>query len=438
MTRRGPGDSTSLDVTVPTDPFMGQYTNTQGSKYISVLKNSPLNTYTTQNPTKRKDNYGSKTIQINKKTIKTIIQKRNESSQKKFNEWNDRPNERRNKTLMPCYHPMQAWHSKVKNDSGKRSLVFNSTQAYQSDNPIEIQCGQCIGCRLERSRQWAIRCLHEASLHEDNCFITLTFSEEGLQQRENDYIKINKKRKKPKPLPRKDSVFTEDNQLFMKKLRKKYGSDIRFYHCGEYGDANKRPHYHSLLFNFDFPDKKLLTIKNGERHYVSEILEGTENYKINHSHLFKNDNHKKIKGLWPYGMCIIGDVTFESAAYVARYIMKKKFGKQAEEHYKGRKPEYTTMSRNPGIAKKWFDKYKTDLYPSDFIVVNRNKCNVPKYYDKLLEKYFTFEYEVLKDKRIDNMDVHHPDLTEDRLAVREIVQTKRLEQLVRNHDREKG
>jgi hypothetical protein len=275
---------------------------------------------------------------------------------------------------MACFKPIEAWYSKEVNPSGKRSLVFTAKYGEDPDRPIEIACGQCIGCRLERSRQWALRCMHEASLYEDNCFLTLTFNDESLSNRE---------------FP--ESLDVRDFQLFMKRLRKRFGDGIRFFHCGEYGEKYSRPHYHACIFNFDFPDKELWRVdpKTGVRLYRSRELEK----------------------LWPYGYSSIGDVTFESAAYVARYITKKQTGQDSEKHYivvdeetgelvGYRKPEYITMSRRPGIGKEWFDKFKTDVYPSDSIHVNGKKFRPPKYYDKLFQDSNPYEFDEIKEKRL--------------------------------------
>ena len=192
---------------------------------------------------------------------------------------------------MPCYHPLKGYKSKERNKSGKRSIVFNIKEGLY-DQHVTVPCGQCIGCRLERSRQWAIRCSHEAQMHEKNCFITLTFSDEHL--------------------PEDRSVDVRHFQLFMKRLRKRYGDGIRFFHCGEYGDHFGRPHYHACIFNHDFEDKKIWKQSgSGEIIYRSASLEE----------------------LWPYGYSSVGEVTFESAAYVARYITKKVTGDPAQEHY---------------------------------------------------------------------------------------------------------
>lgn len=298
---------------------------------------------------------------------------------------------------MACYHPLTAWYSKDINPSGKRSLVFSAKNALQPDDPLEIACGQCIGCRLERSRQWAIRCLHEAQTWDSNCFITLTFSPAALNERQ---------------VP--DSLDIRDFQKFMKRLRKKFGAGIRYFHCGEYGEHYARPHYHACLFNFDFPDKEPWKVVNGNTLYISPTL----------------------AELWPYGFSTIGDVTFESAAYVARYIMKKVTGEPAAEHYGDRKPEYTSMSRRPGIGSTWFDQFKSDVYPSDFIVLNGRKMRTPKYYDKLLDQLDPVELDYIKEHRLAEGARWSENNTPERLAVREQVQKLRLERLQRNHDEE--
>lgn len=295
---------------------------------------------------------------------------------------------------MSCYRPLQAYYGYL-GASGKSQIVFK--QPDFDARPLKVPCGRCIGCRLDRSRNWAIRCTHEAEMHDRNCFITLTFSPYALSLRENPW-----------------TLDVDDFQRFLKRLRKKFvpkcpfpkkhpmrsawfqANGIRFFHCGEYGDLNGRPHYHSLIFNFDFPDKYLFKItKSGCRLYRSPALEK----------------------LWPYGHSSIGEVTFESSAYVARYCMKKITGAAAEEHYwrvdyntgEGHilKPEYTTMSRNPGIASSWLDEYLGDVYPKDFVSRRTSKgvfnMRPPRFYDSRYELLYPGDYTVLKDVRQDYM-----------------------------------
>jgi hypothetical protein len=292
---------------------------------------------------------------------------------------------------MPCYSPIRAYRSRdgINPDTGKWPIVFNIYDGY-GDLPIDVPCGQCIGCRLERSRQWAIRCVHEASLYDNNCFVTLTFDDDHLDKN----LSLNKR----------------DFVLFMKKLRFKFGQGIRFFHCGEYGFLLQRPHHHVILFNFDFPDKYLWDIRNGNRLYRSPELEA----------------------LWPYGFSSIGDVTFESCAYVARYIMKKVTGKNAGSHYNGREPEYITMSRRPGIAREWFDKYQTDVFPNDYVVIrNGLKCKPPKYYDNIYDKIDPKSMKHVKFNRKLDALKRKDDNFPRRLNVRERIQELRAEKLVR-------
>jgi len=152
---------------------------------------------------------------------------------------------------MSCYNPIHGYRSIKKNPSGKRSFCPTLKGAHPH-LPLTIPCGHCIGCLLERSKQWAIRCVHEASLHKNNSFITLTYNDKNL--------------------PKYKTLQKKHFQLFMKRLRKKYGSNIRFFHCGEYGDKYQRPHYHACIFGHDFKDKQLLFTKRGSKTYVSQSL----------------------------------------------------------------------------------------------------------------------------------------------------------------------
>lgn len=262
---------------------------------------------------------------------------------------------------MKCLYPITAWRSR---ESPQGALVFNQHDGIPS-SMLKLPCGQCIPCRLEHSRRWAIRCIHEASMFEKNCFITLTYDNEHL--------------------PENQSLIKRDFQLFMKQLRqmnrrvekklKLPAKAIRFFSCGEYGDLTNRPHYHACIFNFDFADKKHFTTRNGIPLYRSDALEK----------------------LWKKGNSLIGEVTFESAAYCARYIMKKITGEPAADHYQDRLPEFILMSRRPGIGKAWFDKYNADIYNHDILIIRGGiKCRPPKYYDSLFDKLNTEKFTQIK------------------------------------------
>ena len=292
---------------------------------------------------------------------------------------------------MTCYHPIDAWRSASGRDpvTGKWPITFERKNAYL-DMPIQIPCGQCIGCRLERSRQWAIRCVHEASLWPHNSFVTLTY---------NNYN-----------LPAKGTLVKRDVQLFLKRLRKHFcDQKIRFYMCGEYGEKLQRPHYHLILFNLQFPDKKLFKFNRGYPLYTSDTL----------------------SRLWPFGFHTIGDVTFETCAYTARYILKKVNGDLASDHYQGRLPEYTCMSRKPGIAHDWYETWKDDVYPHDYVIIRDGiKCRPPRYYDHLFEIDNKEVYKRVKWRR-KYKSSKSPDNSYERLQVRKTVQLSKLRKLIR-------
>lgn len=253
---------------------------------------------------------------------------------------------------MPCYGPLKGFYSAEVGKSGKRGIVFDVRRAH-SPTPIAIPCGQCVGCRLEHARQWAMRCLHEKKLHRENCFITLTY--------DNDH------------LPEGGTLVKRDLQLFLKRLRKRFGEGIRFYACGEYGDVSSRPHYHLLLFNHNFRDRKVF----GKRDAKHPVFLSAE-----------------LDAIWGKGLAVVGDITFESAAYVARYVMKKVTGDRADKHYArldadGRVyrllPEFTVMSRRPGIGTGWFVKFGKETYLHDSVIVNGRQVRPPRFYDGKLE-----------------------------------------------------
>jgi hypothetical protein len=236
--------------------------------------------------------------------------------------------------------------------------------------------------------------MHEASLYMDNCFITLTYNDEHL--------------------PAGKTLVKADFQKFMKRLRKQFGKGIRYFHCGEYGDVNGRPHYHACIFNFDFPDRRLYKLNNGFRIDTSEILD----------QLWSDD-----RGI--IGLSTVGDVTFQSAAYVARYVMKKITGDKAAEHYGNRLPEYCTMSRRPGIGRVWYDKFKEDVYPSDGVVVNGKEVRPPRFYDNSFEIDSPEEFARIRAVRKRRSKARRWDQTSGRLRVREVCLAARLSRLKR-------
>lgn len=301
---------------------------------------------------------------------------------------------------MPCYAPLTAWHTKEFLPSGKRGITFQQRNALFIDRPLKLPCGQCIGCRLEKSRQWAMRCLHEKQLHQESAFLTLTYDNEHM--------------------PPDGTLVKKHLSAFCKRLHnrllRRRGIGIRFYACGEYGETTRRPHYHAIIFGYGFPDKKFYkNAKRGERLYTSD----------------------EVAELWPFGFNVIGDVTFDSAAYVARYVMKKVTGERAEQFYQWIDadgvvhevlPEFTNMSRRPGIGAKWFEKYGEHSYVWDSIIMNGKAVRPPRYYDTKYEIIDAARLAKLKVVRRRKAAVHKADQTVDRRRVIEKVTEAQLRQ----------
>jgi len=205
---------------------------------------------------------------------------------------------------------------------------------------MAIACGRCFGCRVKRGAMWAARMMQEAASHEENSFITLTYAEE----------------------PRDGSLDVRDWQLFAKRLRRRLGR-FRFFHCGEYGEERNRPHYHAVLFGLSFPDR---------RGNQSELLDD----------------------IWGKGITHVDDVTYESCAYVASYVLKKLTGPKAVAYeyvdeetgeVRRRQPEYSTKSLRPGIARSWYEKYKAEIWRDDSVIVKGREVTPPRYFLQLLK-----------------------------------------------------
>lgn len=310
---------------------------------------------------------------------------------------------------MACHKPLQAFRGREKTKTGKNKTVFRKDLALVDGTvpgiEFQLPCRQCIGCRIDRSAEWAIRCMHEAKYHEDNCFITLTYSDQFL--------------------PSDCGLHYDHFQLFMKRLRKKFGSGIRFYMCGEYGSLHGRPHFHAAIFGHDFKDK-YDGVKRGD---------------------FMLYRSYELEKLWTYGYSSVGTLTFNSAAYIARYITKKIYGELANEHYKrfvvdeetgeitdefSVRSEFTNMSRKPGLAYRWFEDNKDSDLKKDFITLgDGKKYKIPKYYDKLLELGDEVKFAKRKVLRKVKGMKHKVNNTPERLAVREEVLNRKLTMLKR-------
>lgn len=229
-------------------------------------------------------------------------------------------------------------------------------KAYSRETvPFLLPCGKCLACRLDYAKQWAIRCVHEAKMHEKNSFITLTYS--------NEHLKSTK-------------LVYADWQNFMKKLRKTQDGPIGCFVTGEYGDENKRPHWHALLFNYDFPDKKYYrTTEGGNGVYTSATLERLWGF---------NDSEERPNE--------IGDVNILTAGYCARYAAKKlAHDKEFNEEFK----PISKKSSKYAIGRKWLERYyQTDCFNSGRLTLaDGSTSSIPRYYERWLKQKHPIEWE---------------------------------------------
>lgn len=292
--------------------------------------------------------------------------------------------------LMACYRPVQAYR---RPDGSVVMVERGNIQA-----SLLLPCGRCVGCRLDYAASWEVRIMHEAKCWEDNCWFTLTYDDAHV--------------------PKDGSLqYRAHFMPFMKRLRKRYAPrTIRFFCAGEYGDSLGRPHFHVVLFNFAF---------RNDRKYWRTTESG-----------FRVDRSATLESLWKFGHSEIGELSPESANYVARYAVKKITGDAADEHYRSvdsetgeitwRVPELCQMSRRPGIGALWFEKFHQDVFPHDRVVSRGVRKRVPRYYDKLFKRMDPATLEDLKEGRGDRARLRFADNTPERLKVREFVESERM------------
>lgn len=252
---------------------------------------------------------------------------------------------------MACYHPSEVY--------------VESTTTERPPEWTKVPCGKCLGCRSDQAREWAIRIMHQAQVSKGAWFATLTYDPHHIPGPERD---------DDPPVPR-GSLYPRDLQLSLKRLRRRLAAleppeTLRFYGCGEYGGRTERPHYHAVLLGPVFRDRVVTGHRDG-----SDILDSPT-----------------LRSAWGLGLTEISPVTWKSASYVAGYVTEKVVARNQQNRYtrfdpeKGKlvqvEPEFSRMSRRPAIAREWIEKYWTDVYPRDFVVMNGTPFKPPRYYDR--------------------------------------------------------
>jgi hypothetical protein len=335
---------------------------------------------------------------------------------------------------MACYKPIQAFESGL-NKNGNKRIVFEPKTI--KDKPLALPCGRCIGCRIEKTRQWALRGMCELITTRkkklDSCFLTLTYKDSHY--------------------PENGDLVKKDIQDFVKRLRKRHQeistlvidwkkkkivrkSDIRVFYCGEYGELNLRPHWHLIIYGYGFPDKKLKEVTaTGNLLYTSNELE-------------LGQPEKRIPPLWHQGFHRIGAVTFDSIQYVAKYVTKKLDGEKANEipygdylrHYERHNPktgeicrvspEFAETPRRPGLGFDFIRQYYKEVYPSDTIaVLGKGVQRTTKYFDRIMKDIDNDLLEMAVKKRREYMLSNLDELSETRQKTKEDIKKRKLKKL---------
>lgn len=326
---------------------------------------------------------------------------------------------------MPCYSPIRAFRT-------PNGVVFSALRRFDIVGEVDLPCGQCLGCRLRRSKDWAVRITHEAQLYRYTCFVTLTYRDEEL--------------------PPGGSLHYRHFQKFVRALRQaarsghggissdpqgslgpsagpsgcsgdspvSAASRIRFFMCGEYGPLNLRPHYHACLFNVDFTDSYPAGKSGaGAVFYRSPTLEK----------------------FWPYGHSSIQPLNPQTAGYCARYVVDKVTGDMAHAHYRtidpdgvvgSRIPEFCRCSLKPGIGARWYQRFGSDVARGDAVVLEGTACPPPRYYDKLEKRKKLVKWDSTEFARQQRAKAGYQDQTPERLEVREQVHKARVSTLKRD------
>lgn len=343
---------------------------------------------------------------------------------------------------MACYHPLKGFIiGKTKNGKDLYKITGFLTDHLEQDfngnwysiscetigknakryikSYTTIPCGKCIGCRLEYTKQWATRCMLELPYHSSSYFVTLTYND--------DYLPVNHYINEDGEIKEHMTLKKSDLQKFFKRLRINYerlGYDnhLKFYSCGEYGDRHGRPHYHCIIFGLQLDDLRLDFVSPlGHRYYKSDFL----------------------NKCWPFGFVTVGEVTFETCSYTARYIMKKQIGENAhiyeDEHFE---PEFTTMSLRPAIGYDYFKDNWQTIYDTDEVFISTSdggkKFKPPRYFDSKLENIDSNILKNIKDirktvaentvrQKCSNSSLSYLEI----LEVEENILKKRLKSLVR-------
>ncbi len=277
---------------------------------------------------------------------------------------------------MSCFHPINCWRQ---DDDTKLAFADNPKRRKHFTEQLRVPCGKCIGCLLDKANDWATRCYCEIQGWEDNCFITLTYNDKHIPKN-RDLIK-----KDLQDFWKRLRYYYQGKQTWVNPQNGKVENPIRYFACGEYGPRTMRPHYHACVFNWKPDDLKFYKKNhNGDSLYTS----------------------KTLNQIWGKGFVIVGELTYQSACYVARYVSKKLFKKTKIYKFLEKQPEFTTSSRCGGIGLKYWQENIKKITENKGIFIKiagkvKNK-KIPKYFMRKWQESGDDEYEFYVIEKCEN------------------------------------
>lgn len=265
---------------------------------------------------------------------------------------------------MSCYYPRLAVNYGLQSN-GKNRIRFlprrvdfniNDFRSKFGGSLFLLPCGRCLGCKVDKARDWSTRCVLESSYYPFSSFITLTYNDQHL--------------------PSDGKVHREDINQFIDKLKYR-GFNFRFFGCAEYGSSNHRPHYHLITFGYQPDDLVKHSVgSDGNFLFTSKFLES----------------------VWSKGFVLVGSASKQSAGYVARYTTKKL----------GDDDSFIFMSSHPGIGYQYLVDHAKEIVSTDKVYGEFGESGtapVPRYFNRFLAEWFPEEYQVLQAKRIANIQL---------------------------------
>lgn len=261
---------------------------------------------------------------------------------------------------MPCRDPITAYRP-----TNGGPLSFKRPQAH-TYTEMNLPCGYCILCRQEQSRQWAVRITHEAQLHEDNSFVTLTYDDKNL--------------------PTYNQLNYQHLQQWWRRTKRAHPG-IRFYGVGEYGERNDRPHYHVCVFGEAFRKDRIILRESPHLLWTSPELQAS----------------------WGLGHVSVGELNFQTAQYTAGYMHKKLARKKQYVRIDEDTGELVPLeqprsfsSKHPAIGARWYEKFGDQVHAHDRVVLNGKPQKPPRFYDRLLHKRSEIAHQMMSEQRKEN------------------------------------